>query len=64
MIETAVKEINLYTDLEVSWEPVKHGNKVIEIIFHIKQRDAWGRYLAGQRATEQIEGQLSIFDLE
>lgn len=64
VIETAVKEINLYTDIEVSWEPVKYGNKVIQIAFHIKQRDTWGRYLAGQRATEQIEGQMSIFDLD
>lgn len=64
VIETATKEINLYTDLEISWEPVKFGNKVIQVTFHIKQRDTWGRYLAAQRATDQIEGQISIFDLD
>lgn len=64
VIEIAVKEINLYTDIEVSWEPIKYGNKVIQVRFDIAQRDTWGRYLAGQRATEQIEGQMSIFDLD
>ena len=64
VIEIAVKEINLYTDIEISWEPITYGKKVIEVDFHIKQRDTWGRYLAGQRATEEIEGQMSIFDLD
>lgn len=66
VIEKAVKEINKYTDIEVSWEPVKYGRKVVEVVFHIKQRDTWGRYLASNRANDaieaQIEGQMSIFD--
>lgn len=64
VIEIAVKEINLYTDLEISWEPIKNGNRVVQVRFDIKQRDTWGRYLAGSRATEQIEGQISLFDYE
>lgn len=62
VIEIAVKEINTYTDLETSWEPVKFGNKVTQVTFHIKQRDTWGRYKAAERANDQIEGQMSIFD--
>lgn len=66
VIEVAVKEINQYTDIEISWDPVTYGRKVIEIIFRIKQRDTWGRYLAGSAANEeiekQIEGQMSVFD--
>lgn len=62
VIEVAVKEINLYTDIEVNWEPITKGRKVIQIKFNIKQHDTWGRYLAGRRASDQIEGQISIED--
>ena len=62
VIEVAVKEINLYTDIEVSWEPITKGRKVVQIIFNIKQHDTWGRYLSMRRAQDQIEGQLSLED--
>ena len=64
VLEYAVTEINKYTDIEVSWEPITYGRKVIQVKFDIKQRDSWGRYMAGQRATNEIEGQMSIFDLD
>ena len=66
VIERAVKEINLYTDLEVSWEPEYYGRKVEKVIFHIKQRDTWGQIEAANRADkaldDQIPGQMSIYD--
>lgn len=62
VLEIAVKEINTYTDLEISWHPVTKGKKVIEIDFSIKQRDTLGMYFAAKRATEQIEGQMSLED--
>lgn len=66
VIETAVKEINLYTDLEVSWEPEYYGRKVEKVIFHIRQRDAWGQVEALNRASAaldgQIPGQMDIYD--
>lgn len=66
VIEVAVRDINSYTDIEVSWEPVTYGRKVVEVAFAIKQRDAWGRSMASRRASktlnDQIEGQMSIFD--
>lgn len=64
VLEVATKEINLYTDLEISWEPIKKGKKVIQVKFDIKQRDTWGRYLASSRASDQIEGQLSLLDYD
>lgn len=64
VIEIAVKEINLYTDLEVSWEPIKMGKKVVQVKFYIKQRDTWGRYYASSRASNQIEGQISLLDYD
>ena len=64
VLEVATKEINLYTDIEVSWQPIKKGKKVVQVKFDIKQRDIWGRYLAGTKATDQIEGQISLLDYE
>ena len=62
VLEVATNEINLYTDIEVSWTPIKKGKKVIQVEFDIKQRDTWGRYVSAKRANEQLDGQLSIFD--
>ena len=66
VISTAVKEINLYTDIEVSWEPVKYGAKVVEVKFSIRQRDTWGQAEALRKANRAIEsqipGQMSIYD--
>ena len=62
VIEIAVKEINQFTDIEVSWEPIKKGKKVTEIDFKIKQRDTWSRFLTGKKAQDSIDGQMSIFD--
>ena len=62
VIEVAVREINEYTDIEVSWEPVTKGRKVIQVRFDIKQRDSWGIYTAGQRAVKELDGQMTIED--
>lgn len=62
VLEVAVREINLYTDIEVSWQPETFGRKVIQVIFEIRQRDAWGRLEAANRATDVLDGQLSLFD--
>ena len=62
VLEVATKEINLYTDIEISWEPVYKGRKVIQVKFTIKQRDSWGRYMTAAKATEALDGQMSIFD--
>nr|WP_181365794.1 replication initiation protein [Butyrivibrio fibrisolvens]AAA99531.1 putative plasmid replication protein [Butyrivibrio fibrisolvens]prf//2120283B replication protein [Butyrivibrio fibrisolvens] len=66
VLDVAVREINLYTDLEVSWQPINKGRKVVKIHFDIKQRNSWGIAKAGARATQAldgIEGQIR-FDLE
>lgn len=63
VIETAVKEINLYTDIEVSWEPITYGRKVIQVKFDITQRDTWGRILAASAAEQAIAGQqMTLWD--
>ncbi len=55
VIEISVKEINLYTDIEVSWQPITKGKKVVQVEFFIKQRDMWDKIKATYRAVEQIE---------
>ena len=62
VIETAVKEINTYTDLEVSWEAYKVGKKVERIKFYIKEKDVWGQTAAVSRANTQLDGQMSLKD--
>lgn len=56
VIEISVKEINLYTDIEISWEPITKGKKVVQVKFFINQRNTWGKIEAEYRALEQIEG--------
>ena len=64
VIEVAVKEINQYTDIEVSWEPITKGKKVIEVKFHIRNRDTMERVETMFNAVDQIEGQISMFDYD
>ena len=57
VIEIAIKEINLYTDLEVNFEQICKGRKVIQVKFEIKQRDAFGRLASSSRATMELDKQ-------
>lgn len=63
VIEVAIKEINLYTDIEVQYTPIKKAQKVVELQFHIKQRDALGELIGLSRAREVIDGQITMEDL-
>ena len=62
VLTKAVQEINMYTDIEVTWLPVTQGRKVIEIDFSMKLRDVWDRSQALNRANRAIHGQLTIYD--
>ena len=62
VLEVATNEINLYTDLEVTWEPIHYGRKVEQVKFTILQRDTWGRYQNGQRAMSELDGQMNLSD--
>ena len=65
VIEVAVKEINMFTDLEVSWEPITKGRKVIEIKFKIRQRNTWSRIKTiknAENALNKNNRQLTIAD--
>ena len=64
VIEIAVREINEYTDIETSWEPITQGKKVLQVKFYIRTRDSLESYRKYINATNQIEGQISMFDYE
>lgn len=62
VLEVATKEINLYTDIEVNWEPIYKGRKVIQVKFYIKQRNSWGRLITATRAADKLDGQMNLDD--
>jgi plasmid replication initiation protein len=55
VIQKAVEEINLYTDIEVSYETITKGRNVASIIFYIRQRDTWGQIEARSNAKNALE---------
>ena len=73
-IETAIKEINLYTDIEVTYETMMKGRNVTTVVFYIRQRDVWGQIENRNNARQaldkkkptpeepQIQGQMNIAD--
>lgn len=69
VLEVAIKDINLYTDLSVSYDVIKRGRKVVKVKFNIKRKPALER-LQGYYKTidvinkrnNQIQGQISMFD--
>lgn len=72
VLDTAIKEINQYTDLDITYDTVKKGRKVVQVIFYIKERKGVERLKAQNRAvntlhgiddTNEIEGQMTIFDM-
>lgn len=64
VLEVSVKEINTNTDIEVSWEPIMKGRKVVEIKFYIRTLDVLERLQTSYNAIDQIEGQISMFDYD
>lgn len=61
VLDIATKEINQYTDLEISWEPIAQGRKVNSIKFYISERGKnWGNFRLKNK--KQVAGQIDIFD--
>lgn len=57
VIEVAVREINEYTDLEVSWTPLKEGKKYVSIRFQIGLRDVLGRLDSFNKANNILDSE-------
>lgn len=62
VLDKAVKEINKYTDIEVSYEKELEGRRVVGIRFRIKKKDNIQRYKSFKTAEAEIDGQMNIFD--
>lgn len=64
VLEKATKEINIYTDLEISWEPINKGRKVIQIKFYINERDKnWGSFRT-VKVKNHMDGQMTLMDYQ
>lgn len=56
VIETAVNEINAYTDLSIGWKPVRQGRSYAAIEFTISQKRRCEGYEAYRRTMAEIDG--------
>ena len=71
VLDISVREINDFTDIEISWEPIKIGKRISLIKFNIKPRDGWEKAFADARAVEQLAGfskslpgQINMYDYQ
>lgn len=55
ILEPAITEINKYTDLQVSYEAITKGRKVVKIQFYISKKPITERHIAWTIATGKIE---------
>lgn len=54
MLEKAQEEINELTDINIYFEPITKGRKVIKIKFRIDQKNPIERMLAGATANDRL----------
>ena len=64
VLDVATKEINLYTDLEISWEPITKGRKIIQIKFYISERNRVNNNFRTIKIKNELEGQISLMDYQ
>lgn len=54
VLEKAQEEINELTDINISFEPIKKGRKVVKLKFRIVEKDPMERWIAGTTANDRI----------
>jgi plasmid replication initiation protein len=54
VLEKSQEEINLLTDLNIYFEPITKGRKVIKIKFHIEHKEPIEKMLAGATANDRL----------
>lgn len=70
VLDVAVKEINELTDIDVSYNTEKIGNKVASVVFFIRKKEINARIMAefrtneiiDKREDEQVPGQMDFTD--
>ena len=55
VIEPAIEEINGYTNLNVGYEPITQGRKVIKVKFLISKKATFDRFLSFAKINKEIE---------
>lgn len=56
VVETALNEINEYSDLSVEYEPVKQGRKVVKLKFFIQQKTAMEKIKSLASVEQKLDG--------
>ena len=62
VLDVAVKEINQYTDIRVTWEPIKSGQRVVKIRFQIRGVTAKELIKTYCQDFRLLDGQMDIGD--
>ena len=60
VLEIAEREINAYTDIEITWEPIAKGRKVVQVEFTIELLDSWGKLQNANIANGVLDGQMEL----
>ena len=60
VLEVATREINEFTDIEITWEPAFKGRKVVEVDFTIKPRTTMDRIGNMYHANDVLNGQMRL----
>ncbi len=55
VLEIAQREINDLSDINITFEPVTKGRKVVQIIFRIEHKNAIDHYIASAKTTEKLD---------
>lgn len=56
VLEISAKEINEHTDLNVYYEPIKKGRKVIQLRVHISEKSMIDKIIAQNKVNEILDG--------
>ena len=54
VLDPAMNEINVYTDLTVCYVPIKKGRKIDKIKFYISKKATFDRFIAHTKTSEEI----------
>lgn len=60
VLDVATREINEFTDIEITWEPAFKGRKVVEVDFTIKPRGTMDRIGNMYHANDVLNGQMRL----
>lgn len=55
VLETATREINALTDLNITYTPTKTGRRFTEITFSVTRKEAFNRWETGQGITNALD---------